>query len=110
MAYNEELAERLRKIFDQRSDVVEKKMFGGLCFMVSGHMCCCVAGNALMARVGPEMYKECVKQQYAKEMDLAGRPMKGFVYIQPEGIAGDFELSGWVDKCLRFVLSLPKKK
>jgi hypothetical protein len=110
MAYDEELAKRLRTIFDQRTDVVEKKMFGGLCFMVSDHMCCGIAGNTLMARVGPAMYEECLKQRYVKEMDFTGRPMKGFVYVQPEGIAGDKELSGWVDKCLSFILSLPKVK
>jgi hypothetical protein len=110
MAYDEELAKRLRNIFDQRSDVVEKKMFGGLCFMVSDHMCCGIVGDTLMARVGPDMYKECLKQKYVKEMDFTGKPMKGFVYVQPEGISEDLELSGWVDKCLSFVLSLPKKK
>jgi hypothetical protein len=110
MPYDEGLAERIRDIFDERSDVVEKKMFGGLCFMVSGHMCCGIVGDTLMARVGPDAHEECLKQKYVKEMDFTGKPMKGFVYVQPEGIGEDPELSGWVDKCLGFVLSLPKKK
>jgi TfoX/Sxy family transcriptional regulator of competence genes len=110
MAYDAGLAERLRDIFDQRSDVVEKRMFGGLCFMVSGHMCCGIVGETLMARIGPDIYEECLKQQYVREMDFTGKAMKGFVYVQPEGIAEDSELSSWVDKCIGFVLSLPKKK
>jgi hypothetical protein len=110
MPYDEGLAERLRDIFHQRSDVVEKRMFGGICFMVSGHMCCGIVGETLMARVGPDMYEESLKQPHVREMDFTGRPMKGFVYVQPEGIAEDSDLSRWVDKCIGFVLSLPEKK
>ena len=110
MAYDEALAGRLRNLFGQRSDVVEKKMFGGLCFMVSEHMCCGISGNTLMARVGPDMYKTCLKEPHVKEMDFTGKPLKGFVYVQPKGIAKDSDLSAWVDKCLDFVNSLPPKK
>lgn len=78
--------------------------------MVSDHMCCGIVGDTLMARVGPERYQDCLKQQYVEKMDFTGKPMKGFVYVKPEGIAEDLALSGWVDKCLSFVQTLPKKK
>lgn len=109
MKYDEGLAERLREIFADRSDVVEKKMFGGLCFMVSGHMCCGIVDDTLMARVGPKAYEECLKYEHAKEMDFTGRPMKGFVYVEADGIQEDSELSVWVNRCVNFVCSLPKK-
>lgn len=78
--------------------------------MVSEHMCCGINGNTLMARVGPDRYEACLKEPNVKEMDFTGKPLKGFVYVQPKGIAGDSDLSAWVDRCLAFVLSLPKKK
>jgi len=110
MAYDEGLAERLRLAFDDRQDVEEKKMFGGLCFMVSNHMCCGIVGDTLMARVGPDNYKKCLKKKYAKEMDFTGRAMKGMVYVTPKGIESDSDLQYWIDTCLSFVTSLPPKK
>ena len=81
MAYDEGVAQRLRDVFGDRTDVVEKRMFGGLAFMVSGNMCCGVVGKELMARVGPEQYEQALKEPYAREMDFTGKPMKGFVYV-----------------------------
>ena len=104
MAYDEALAARLTKIFAGRSDVVEKKMFGGIAFMVSGNMCCGVINDALMARVGPDRYEEAVGRSHAREMDFTGRPMKGFVHVAPEGIANDVQLKSWA-----FVATLPAK-
>lgn len=110
MAYDKGLAERLRKILGERSDVVEKKMFGGLCFMVADHMCCGIVGDALMARVGSDAYDECLQKEHAKVMDFTGRAMKGMVYVEAEGLSEDSELIVWVTRCLGFVLSLPKKQ
>ena len=73
MAYDEGLAQRLREQFEEYPDVEEKKMFGGLCFMVSNHMCCGIVGDTLMARVGPANYDECLRQEHAREMDFTGR-------------------------------------
>lgn len=110
MAYDEGLAERVREILIERSDIVEKRMFGGLCFMVSDHMCCGILNDSLMARVGPQAYESCLKQQHAKEMDFTGKPMKGLVYVDADGIAEDSELKEWINRCLDFVLALPPKK
>lgn len=109
MAYDEILAERLRKVFARRTDVVEKKMFGGIAFMVSGNMCCGVINDALMARVGPNRYLEALGRSHAREMDFTGRPMKGFVHVACEGIATDVELQSWVELCQEFVATLPAK-
>ncbi|MEN8133123.1 MAG: TfoX/Sxy family protein [Pseudomonadota bacterium] len=110
MAYDEGLAERLREQFLIRSDVVEKKMFGGLCFMVSNHMCCGIVKDTLMARVGPDQYEMCLAKKYTREMDFTGKAMKGMVYVTSEGIESDKELAKWVDLCTNFVESLPLKK
>lgn len=110
MSYDEGLAERLQDYFQNRPDVEVKKMFGGLCFMVSNHMCCGIVGDTLMARVGPENYKECLNKKYAREMDFTGKAMKGMVYISPEGFESDTDLIGWVSTCESFVKSLPPKK
>jgi hypothetical protein len=83
-------------------------MFGGLCFLVSDSMCCGIVGDSLMAGVGSVWHRECLEQQRITGMDFTIGPMKGFVYVHPEGIAEDAGLSDEVDKCLRFVLSLPK--
>jgi hypothetical protein len=109
MAYDEKLAGRVRKILRNRNGVEEKRMFGGLCFMVAGHMCCGIVGDRLMARVGPENYEECLARKDVKEMDFTGKPMKGMVYVDPAGLAGEEALKYWVDICLQFVLTLPAK-
>lgn len=109
MAFDEGLAERLRTLFQDREDVKERKMFGGLCFMVSNHMCCGIVNDTLMARVGPDVYEECLKIRHAREMDFTGKPMKGFICVDPLGIQEDEELCSWVAKCLQFVAALPPK-
>ena len=110
MAYDEGLAERIREQLQDRSDVEEKKMFGGLCFMVSNHMCCGIVKDTLMARVGPENYNKCLSMSYASEMDFTGKAMRGMIYVAPEGIESDKALSKWVNFCVKFVESLPPKK
>lgn len=109
MAYDEGLAQRLEEYFQDRTDVEIKKMFGGLCFMVSGHMCCGIVGDTLMARVGPENYDDSLKKPHAREMDFTGRALKGMVYISPEGIESDGDLREWVLVCEGFVGGLPPK-
>ena len=109
MAFDEGLAERIREHFHNRRDVEEKKMFGGLCFMVSGHMCCGIIKDTLMARVGPDNYDKCLAMKHASEMDFTGKPMKGMVYISPKGIETDGDLAKWLDTCTGFVEELPPK-
>lgn len=109
MAYDEGLAERIREILQDRHDVEEKKMFGGLCFMVSGHMCCGIVKETLMLRVGPENYQQCLARKYASEMDFTGKAMTGMVYVAPAGIESDTALAEWVGIGTEFVASLPPK-
>ena len=108
MAYDEGLAERIRDVIGTRG-VVEKKMFGGLCFMVRGHMCCGVTGEELMLRVGPEQFDAALKRKHARKMDFTGRPMKGFVFVGSEGLESDDALEEWIQFGRKFVKTLPKK-
>ncbi|MCF6257014.1 MAG: TfoX/Sxy family protein [Gammaproteobacteria bacterium] len=110
MSYDEGLAERLRNYFESRNDVEEKEMFGGLCFMVSNHMCCGIVKDILMLRVGPDNYESCLTKNHASEMNFTGKAMKGMVYIAPEGFDSDMELAEWVGICTEFVESLLPKK
>jgi TfoX/Sxy family transcriptional regulator of competence genes len=109
MAYDEGLADRISVIMRDRTDVVEKKMFGGLCFMVSGNMCCGIVKDTLMARVGPDHYDEYLAESNAREMDFTGRSMKGMIYVSPEGVDADEDLEKWVSRCIAFVETLPAK-
>ena len=108
------MAERVRERLGQRdevldSQIVEKNMFGGLAFMVRGHMACGVVGEELMVRVGPDAYEEALAETHAREMDFTGKPLRGMVYISAEGMADDDALDAWVGRALAFVLSLPPK-
>ena len=110
MSFDEGLAERIREQLQDRTDVEEKRMFGGLCFMVSNHMCCGIVKDTLMARVGPENYEECLTKKHVSEKDFTGKAMKGMVYVAPEGIESDYSLAKWIGICSSFVESLPPKK
>jgi len=109
MAYDKGLADRLDEHFRDRPDVEVKRMFGGLCYMVTNHMCCGIVGEALMARVGPENYRQCLALPHVKEMDFTGKPLGGFVYVSPEAFAGDDELASWIERCESFIRTLPPK-
>lgn len=109
MAFDQGLAERLRELFANRAGVTEKKMFGGLAFMVNGYMFIGIAGDKLMARVGPDAYQDALRRPHVKEMDFTGKPMKGYVFVNPEGIESDAALEEWVALCSQFVCSLPPK-
>lgn len=77
MTYDPAMADRMRRVLSDHSSVTERKMFGGLAFMLDGHMCCGVAGNEVMIRVGPAAYQSALAEPYAREMDFTGRPLKG---------------------------------
>ena len=109
MAYDEKVAQRLRTAFAGRADIVEKKMFGGIAFMHRGNMCCGIVGDTLMARVGPSQYQEALARPHAREMDFTGKPLKGFVYVDPPGFSDDGELRRWIGMCEEFTASLPAK-
>lgn len=109
MAYDDRLAERVREVLANEPKVTEKRMFGGLCFMVSGNMCCGIVDEALMARVGAAQYAECLVLPYAREMNFTGTPLMGIVYVDPKGIAKDADLKDWIGRCLNFTKALPGK-
>lgn len=109
MAYNQDLADRIADVLSEMAETTQKKMFGGIAFMVNGHMCCGIANDALMLRVGPEIYAETLEQPHVRQMDFTGRPMKGYIYVDPEGLATKKALKKWVAMGVRFVQSLPPK-
>ncbi len=109
MAYDEGLAERLRELCAENAGITEKKMFGGLCFLSRGHMFVGIVGEALMARVGPDAYEKALRRPHARVMDFSGRPMKGYVFVDPPGFEEDRDLERWVGDGLKFVGTLPDK-
>ncbi len=98
MAYDEGLADRIRAAFRGRDDVVEKKMFGGITFMVAGRMACGVVHDDLMVRVGPDGHDEALAQPGTRPMDFTGKPMRGMIYVAPDAIATDDALGRWLDR------------
>lgn len=103
MAYDELLADRVRlSLKDQNSSYTERKMFGGLCFMVDDKMCLGITSQDLMARIDPEFYPDALAIEGVREMDFTGRAMKGYVYLDAEAVDMDSELDFWVRKCLEF--------
>lgn len=110
MAFDKGLAERIRDLLLPRQGITEKKMFGGLAFMLNGHMFVGILGDRLMARVGPDAYAAALQQTHVCEMDFTGKPLKGYVYVAAAGIESDAALEQWVDRCAQFVASLPPKR
>lgn len=110
VAYDEELAARVREIILESTDPVERKMFGGVAFMVRGHMCVGVIKDDLVLRLGDEEAGATLQEDAARPMDFTGKPMKNFLYIAPEGTAKEKDLRAWIARALAFVESLPPKK
>ena len=108
--FDEKLASRIRKVLEDRGEIVERRMFGGLAFLRRGHMCCGILGDQLMVRVGPESHEDALSQPYTRPMDFTGRPMRGMIYVSPEGLRTEKALRHWVDRGLQFVGGLPEKK
>lgn len=108
MAFDDGLAQRVRETLADH-DVVEKKMFGGLAFMLHGNMCCGIVGDNLMVRVGKEGYDSALAQPHARPMDFTGKPMKSMIYVDAAGLETDEELAAWVERGVLVALSLPPK-
>lgn len=103
MAYNEYLQERIELILNDKNVVFEViKMMGGICFMVDHKMCMGIIKDDFMARVGEPNYESLVTLKGARPMDFTKRPMKGYLYISPEGVDYEKELEFWIEKCLEF--------
>ncbi len=109
MAYDERLAQRVRSEMATREGLSEKRMFGGLAFMVHGSMALAIDKDRLMVRVGPERYEAALQLPHAGPMDMTGRPMRGYVVVEAEGLAAREDLQDWVKRGEDFALSLPAK-
>lgn len=109
MAYDDALAARVRKLLQRRAAYGEKQMFGGLCFLLHGNMCCGIVGSDLMARVGPERYDAALMSPHARPMDFTGKPLTGYVYVAPSGTKRQRDLERWVGLCVEFASTLKPK-
>ena len=110
MAYDEKTAERVRKLLSGRRGIIEKKMMGGLCFMVQGGMCCAVSGRGgLMVRVGAQAHERMLGEPHVQPVEMRGRTMTGFVRVAAEGYRTDAALKKWIERGLEAVAARPAK-
>jgi TfoX/Sxy family transcriptional regulator of competence genes len=109
MAFDESLAQRIRTIFGRRKDVSEKKMFGGIGFLLNGNICVGVWKDSLVARLGADQEKDARRELHVRAFDITGKAMKGWVLVGPEGVADDAGLTGWINQAVAFVRELPAK-
>jgi len=108
VAYDEDLAGRIRAVLPYGAAITERQMFGGLAFMLGGHMFCGVVKDALMVRLGPDGADRALGQPHVRPMDFTGRPMKGMVFVEPAGLHGT-ALRHWIDAAAGYARSLPPK-
>jgi TfoX/Sxy family transcriptional regulator of competence genes len=109
MAYDEFLADRIRAALVRKKGVEEKRMFGGVGFLLHGNLLVGVWKDSLCVRLGPDQAKEALLEPHVEEFDITGRPMKGWVLVEPEGVEGNDELAGWIQRAVKFVGALPRK-
>ena len=109
MAFDETLARRIRTTLGGHKDVVEKHMFGGVAFMIRSHMSCGVVGSSLMVRVNPDQEAKFLQEPAVRSMDFTGRPMRGFLFVDPPGIASAAALRKWVGRATAHAEARPKK-
>ena len=109
MAFDDKLAERIRKQLGKRPGLTEKKMFGGLAFLLNGNMCCGVHGQEMIIRLAPEQADDALSEQHTRIFDLTGRPMKGWILVQPEGLTTEAALAKWIQVGVKYASSLPAK-
>ncbi len=109
MAYSESLARRVRHLLAPHRGISEKKMFGGLAFLMSGNMSVGIWKSSLIVRLGTEQAKAALEEPHVVEFDVTGRPMRGWVVVGADGLETDEQLSGWVQRAVRFVEGLPCK-
>jgi TfoX/Sxy family transcriptional regulator of competence genes len=110
MPYDEDLANRLRELLADEDNITEKKMFGGLAFLLNGHMSVSASGKGgLLVRIEPSETDAALKRDHVSRMEMGGRSMDGWLRVAPEGLKTKRQLSGWVDRSLKFVKTLPPK-
>ncbi len=109
MAFSEELAERMREVIGGRDGVSERKMFGGIAWMVNGNMAVGTLGEDMMVRLDPEDAEEALHEPHVGPMDFTGRRMRGFITVQAAGIAEAADFARWIDAGAAHAASLPPK-
>jgi TfoX/Sxy family transcriptional regulator of competence genes len=109
MAFDETLAARIRQNLARNKNVENKKMFGGIGFLLNGNMLVGVWKDSLIARVGSDEYEHAVLEPHVKEFDITGKPMKGWVLVEPQGVVEDEQLNEWIQRAMKFVGQLPAK-
>lgn len=109
MAFDEALAERVREALVGRAEVSERRMFGGIAFMVAGNMAVGIVGDDLMVRLGPDDAERALAEPHVRPMDFTGRPMKNMVFVGTQVTASDEDLAAWVDAGADYASSLPPK-
>jgi TfoX/Sxy family transcriptional regulator of competence genes len=110
MAFSAALAERIRQALARKRGVEEKKMFGGVGFLLNGNMLVGVWRDSLIVRLGPDEGDEALKEPHVNKFDITGRPMKGWVLVAPEGVEADDQLKGWLQRAVKFVGKLPANR
>jgi TfoX/Sxy family transcriptional regulator of competence genes len=110
MAFDEALAERIRQRLARRKNIVEKKMFGGVGFLLNNNMLVGVWKNSLIVRLGPDESEDALKEPHVKEFDITGKSMKGWVLVEPQGVAQNDQLSDWIQRAMTFVKTMPAKE
>jgi hypothetical protein len=109
MSYDAMLAGRVRAILGRRKNITEKKMFGGVGFLLAGNMCVGIWKEWLILRLGPEQAEGALREPFVKVFDITGKAMRGWVMVSPEGLEGDDDVRRWCDAAVRFVRTLPGK-
>lgn len=109
MSFDEGLADRVRLALGNRRGLAEKKMFGGLAFLLRGNMCCGILGRELIVRVPPDETDDVLAEPHTRPFDFTGRPMRGFIIVRPAGCEDDDALAGWVARAVAFASGLPAK-
>jgi len=110
MAYDKGLEARIDEIIEEWKEYEKKRMFGGICYLRSGNMSLGIWQDFLIVRCGAERYKWCLEQEHARQFDVTGRPMSGWVMVSQEGIENDKDLEKWIRTGDSYVSSLPRKK
>src|SRR5216683_1012902 len=110
MAFDEKLADRVRREVGERKGLSEKKMFGGLAFLLHGNMSCGIHGNELIVRIDPETTESALKEPGTRVFDITGRPMKGWLLVSATALKGETALAKWVRRGLDYAACLPKKQ
>ncbi len=109
MAFDEVLAARIRDVLGGTEGLAEKRMFGGVAFLVNGNMCCGVHDDEVIVRADPESAEDALREPYVRIFDLTGRPMRGWLLVGSDGVASDEQLRSWIGMGVNFAASLPAK-